>query len=301
MSQKLIMKNLDKFGLNSYEARSYLALLEKSQLTASEVSRLAGIPRSRIYETLEKLELMGLCQALPGKVKIYTANSPRNLKDLLVFKEKTKMETKLQKLRSEISDEERRLAEKVESAESMVEWLMPVYEKGRLRNDPLDYIEIIKEDNQLQRRVCELIDGARKEVLAFSKPPLVEDRELVLEQLEREKNSLHKGILSKCIYEIPKKIEQLNWLKEYIGKVSTLGEEVKVIEVLPIKLLIFDRQTVIFQLEDPVSFKPSSTTQIIQHKSLANSLKILFDTLWAQALDVTYLDDYAGKLLESQA
>jgi len=299
MSHQLILKNLDKFGLNSYEAKSYLSLLEKSQLTASEVSRLAGVPRSRIYETLENLESMGLCHTLPGKIKIYTASSPQNLKDLLVLREKEKIEARLQKLRTEISENEQGLAEKISSAEKMVERLMPAYEKGRLQHDPLDYIEIIKEDNQLQRRVCELIDGAEKEVLGLSKPPLLEDRDKVLEQLDRETDSINKGVTSKCIYEIPKKIEQLNWLKEYIGKVSQLGEQAKVIEELPIKMLIFDRKTVIFQLEDPISFKPSTTTQIIQHKSLANSLKILFDTLWAQAQDIACLDIYAQKEVKS--
>jgi hypothetical protein len=38
-------------------------------------------------------------------------------------------------------------------------------------------------------------------------------------------------------------------------------------------------------LEDPVSERTSLTTQIVQHRTLAKGLKILFQTLWEQAED----------------
>lgn len=64
------------FGLNTYEAKSYLSLLEKQNLTAVEVSKIAGIPRARVYETLENLLSKGFCNLIAGKVKKYSAADP---------------------------------------------------------------------------------------------------------------------------------------------------------------------------------------------------------------------------------
>lgn len=290
MKHKLTLKSLDEFGLNSYESKSYLSLLEKKQLTASEVSRIAGIPRARVYETLENLETMGLCRSIPGKIKLYSAVDPGLLKDVLIQSEKEKLELKLHRLKDEILKEESYLQKKIREAEDLAEKLTPIYDKGRLKDDSLDYIELIKEDTQLQKRICQLIDSAEKEVVAFSRPPLREDRKKVLEQLDKERESLKKGVLSMCVYEIPKKIEEIEWLSEYIAIVSGLGEHVRVVEQVPIKMLVFDERTLIFQLEDPISLKPSTTSQIIQHRSLAKSMKILFETVWANAKSMEELD-----------
>jgi HTH-type transcriptional regulator, sugar sensing transcriptional regulator len=60
------MENLDsllelmsQLGFSPYESRAYLALLQKSPLNGHEVSRLAGIPPSKIYETLQRLQQKG--------------------------------------------------------------------------------------------------------------------------------------------------------------------------------------------------------------------------------------------------
>lgn len=299
MKSKLTLKNLDKFGLNSYEAKSYLSLLEKNQLTASEVSRLGGIPRARVYETLENLEVRGLCRTVPGKVKMYTAVDPSLLKDVLIRTEKEKLDLKLQKLKEEIVKEEKHLDYKIADAEKLVEQLTPIYIKGRSKDDSLNYIELIKDESQVQKRVCQLIESAEREVVVFSKPPLLEDRKKVIEQLELEKESLAKGVHSMCVYEIPKQIEQMEWLRDYMEIVSGLGEHVRVIEQLPIKMLIFDEKTVVFQLEDPISLKPSITVQIIQHISLARSLKILFETIWAKAKTREELDHLIAQCRKS--
>jgi HTH-type transcriptional regulator, sugar sensing transcriptional regulator len=281
---KLILKDFDKFGLNSYEAKSYLSLLERNRLTAVEVSRLAGIPRAKVYETLENLTSRGFCHTIPGKVKKYSAVSPSALKDIFIQMEREKLEMKLDKLRDEIKLKEEELTSKIKSADGLVKKLTPLYEASRSDNDPLDYIEIIRETMQLQNRICQLIDSAEREVLVFSKPPSLASREKILQQIEMERESLKRGVTSKCIYELPKNDEQRDWLFEYITLAAGAGEEARVIEEIPIKMMIFDEKVVVFTLEDPLLHKPSTTTQIIEHRSLAKSLRILFQTVWEQAI-----------------
>ncbi len=283
MQPKLILKDFDKFGLNSYEAKSYLSLLERNRLTAVEISRIARIPRAKVYETMENLAARGFCQTIPGKVKKYSAVSPAALKNIFVQMEREKLEEKLEKLRSEIKLKEQELTTKIKSADTLVKKLTPLYEASRSENDPLDYIEIIREWTQLQNRICQLIDSAESEVLVFSKPPALESRNDILQQIEMEKESLRRGVVSKCIYEMPKNEDQKGWLIEYICLATAAGEEARVIDEIPIKMMVFDRRIVVFTLEDPLLHKPSSTTQIVEHRSLAKGLCILFETLWDQA------------------
>jgi sugar-specific transcriptional regulator TrmB len=95
MKHNLVWKNFDRFGLNTYEAKSYLSLLERNSLTAPELSRIAGIPRARIYETLENLIAKGLCNSEKGKVKKYSATNPSVLRDILMVQEKGKFQRQI--------------------------------------------------------------------------------------------------------------------------------------------------------------------------------------------------------------
>lgn len=51
---------LDQLGLTEYEARCFVALTRLEQGTAKEVSQLSDVPRSRIYDTVDRLHKRGL-------------------------------------------------------------------------------------------------------------------------------------------------------------------------------------------------------------------------------------------------
>jgi len=99
MSRTLILKRLREVGLTSYEAKSYLSLLERDTLTVSEVSKLAGIPRPNAYEALEKLMSKGMCISKPGDVKKYTASDPLLLQEKFLPEAKLATELQLERLR----------------------------------------------------------------------------------------------------------------------------------------------------------------------------------------------------------
>lgn len=52
--------HLQALGLTEYEARAYTALLALGRAVPARIARQAGIPRPKIYETLERLEARGL-------------------------------------------------------------------------------------------------------------------------------------------------------------------------------------------------------------------------------------------------
>ena len=55
-----IIHQLKKLGFNEYESKSYTALVQNGTSTAYQVSKISGIPRARIYDTLESLVEKGI-------------------------------------------------------------------------------------------------------------------------------------------------------------------------------------------------------------------------------------------------
>ena len=83
--------HLQALGLTEYEARAYTALLALGKSVPARVARQAGIPRPKIYETLERLESRGLASKVdqnplkyaPLSTREYLARSRRAFIDRL--------------------------------------------------------------------------------------------------------------------------------------------------------------------------------------------------------------------------
>jgi len=60
-------------GLTEYQARVYLTLLDLGSATASQISPLSKVPRTRIYATMQQLHEKGLVQILPETPLRYKA------------------------------------------------------------------------------------------------------------------------------------------------------------------------------------------------------------------------------------
>lgn len=75
-----VITNMKDLGFTEYEARAYTAALQKGQpVTGYELSRLSGIPTSKIYETIDRLKDKGALWAnLSDPVK-YVAVNPKQL------------------------------------------------------------------------------------------------------------------------------------------------------------------------------------------------------------------------------
>ncbi|MFC3835129.1 MULTISPECIES: TrmB family transcriptional regulator [Deinococcus] len=83
--------HLQALGLTEYEARAYTALLALGRAVPARVARQAGIPRPKIYETLERLEGRGLAAKVgqnpleyaPLSAREYLSRARRSFDDRL--------------------------------------------------------------------------------------------------------------------------------------------------------------------------------------------------------------------------
>jgi len=67
---------LKEFGLTDYEVKAYVSLVENGPLAASELSRTASIPYSKIYEILGNLEQKGWIESEQGRPSKYYPKAP---------------------------------------------------------------------------------------------------------------------------------------------------------------------------------------------------------------------------------
>jgi sugar-specific transcriptional regulator TrmB len=99
MIMKTAINRLAQLGFSEYEARAYIALLKEHPLTAYEIAKNSGIPTSKIYEVIKKLELKQTVQPIHGeRSKVYI---PASL-DEFVQNFRSSMEDTLHSLKSEL-------------------------------------------------------------------------------------------------------------------------------------------------------------------------------------------------------
>src|SRR5947199_10781315 len=60
-------KALKHFGLTEYEVKAYIALVEAGPMPASQLSTIATIPYSKIYEILGNLKRKGWVESEQGR------------------------------------------------------------------------------------------------------------------------------------------------------------------------------------------------------------------------------------------
>jgi HTH-type transcriptional regulator, sugar sensing transcriptional regulator len=133
---------LEGLGLTKTEIRSYAALLEGGTMTASEVSRAARVPYSKIYQALESLHKKGWVDRQQSRPILYTAKPP---------------ESALEELRSQ-HESETREREKVALAE-----LVSIYEKKGEQERP--DIWILRGTSEILSRVKNTVVNSRNELL----------------------------------------------------------------------------------------------------------------------------------------
>lgn len=298
MNYSTYVKMIKEIGLTEYEAKCYLALFERESLTVIEVINITGIPRPNAYEALKKLLAKGLCVSIPGKAKRYAASDP------LVLREKA-LEVVNNSLDIEIEDLENRKNKIIgkrkninDNIDAVVGNLQALYDKSRGNGNPLEYMEVIKHPAQVYRRVVQLLNNAQTEMVGFTKPPYSfvsktteATQDNLNEQIQCLNDAVKRGVIIRNIYEIPEDEEQLVGWYNNVCEGHNPAVEDRVIEKLPLKMTVFDRRFVIYQLVDPMERKLSMTSLITEHPALAEGFAFMFEYYWEKARDYFIFKD----------
>ena len=88
MESVLSPKDLETFGLSSYEAKVYFNMLSLGQSTAKDISIISNIPFGRIYDVMTSLENKGIIEKQDTRPKRYLAKDPKTaMKNLIDYKD----------------------------------------------------------------------------------------------------------------------------------------------------------------------------------------------------------------------
>jgi sugar-specific transcriptional regulator TrmB len=268
------MKNTEDFrylldiGLTEREARVYTTLLTRRMFTASELQEAVNIPRTKIYEVLQKMVNRGICiERKTGRNKIFQAVEPK---------------VALEKIYESYKED---LQKKKELIDNAVKVYTPIFKENKEIVNPLDFIYVMYDKNEIHKQYTTTLQNTKYELLTFNKGPYACDNYHSLsEQVDEETKLLKRGGICRNIYQLSEILEY-DWLFDYIKSQVKFGQKAKVIEELPIKMIIFDNEKVMLPLEGASGRMQSLTMIYIEHSQLAIASRILFEHLWNQARD----------------
>ena len=136
---------LGRLGLGTYEVRTYLALVEGGPMTAREAAEAAGVPYSRIYSVLKRLESLGAVSKTGGRPERFFAMPPIQVYGKLV--------DSVERVVGELRE--------------LMEGLQAVYESRYLERRHLSestFLNIIRGREQILSFAVDVLEGASEKV-----------------------------------------------------------------------------------------------------------------------------------------
>ncbi len=100
-----IKQKVQDLGFTSYEAMAYVSLLENNPVTRYELGKNSGVPRSAIYNAIQKLEQMGAVNAYSSEPEKYVPLPPDQLLEYL----ERQFHDKIEKAREQLKDFESKI------------------------------------------------------------------------------------------------------------------------------------------------------------------------------------------------
>jgi sugar-specific transcriptional regulator TrmB len=143
------VERLKQFGLSTYAARTYVALVGLGTGTAAEVSRVTDVPRPRVYDAADELRERGLADVQQG--------TPRRFRPVSVRTAIGRFEQEFQRRRTALET----ALETIEPVDS------PAEQRGVWTVDGREAVE---------ERVLELVASAEEEVVYMTVEELLTDR-----------------------------------------------------------------------------------------------------------------------------
>ena len=266
-----MLAHLQQLGITRNEARVYLALLEYDEATAAELGDRSGVPRSKIYAMLRKLDDKGFALPLDGQVACFKAVQPNvALKRWITQREHE---------RESAADADHRVL-------SELSHLLPTTARGQASAVTPASIEAVSGRARIAEASEHLLGAAQTRILMVQRPPFFQPPPR-WNKLEVE--AVRRGVEVRVIYSRDAIHEPARY-----KPLLDAGAELRVLETPPMKLISADGRRALVALRDPSTGAQAATSAVIQHPDLVSAIDALFDKEWDRA------DDLITTLIEAQ-
>jgi len=259
-----IVEDLVRLVLNERQAKVYLALLRKNNSTAMEICKISGVLQSKIYGILEYLVVMGFCiKKASNSSTIYEAIDPGICLDYYI-KEKKKQ-----------YDDMIILKEKLEK--------IYISSKENIYNLN-EYIETIHGNKNVHKKFMELLNKTKHTVLSISCPPYtIRTQKEAVEQKEAAKAFFKRGGIDKSIREVNERTPEFIFASIRSTLENYNPEDNRITSKSPIKLFIFDNETLMTFNNAFLELEEDICTSIIKEPNTVNTYIHMFNFLFEQA------------------
>ena len=160
-SQK-VFDALRSIGLNLYERELWVALLARGVSTAGELSQIAGVPRSRTYDTMESLAEKGFIITQTARPLKFLAIAPKEA---------------LQKVKKKIESDMGLALDRIDdlSKSPIVKELDGVYRRGLKLVVPEELTGALKGKASVAEQIASMFKVAKSQINILTTPEGLED------------------------------------------------------------------------------------------------------------------------------
>lgn len=260
MDQRFLNK-LKEFGLNSYEAKIWSALLSRGVSSAGELSDISNVPRSRAYDVLESLEKKGFIIMKIGKPIKYIAVEPHEV---------------LERVKQRVQEDAMNHAKVLDELrkDTILEELDVLYKQGVDVINPTDLSGSLRDRTNMYNNINTMINNAEKSVVIMTTAKeLVRMSESLKKSIERAgKRGVKIRIAAPVTKESKKAVEILE-----------KSAAVKHVDTIRTRFVLVDNKEICFALLDDDKAVPSYDVGIwVSSPFFAQALQKLFDNVWKE-------------------
>jgi len=254
--QKDFLNKLKDFGLNSYEAKLWTALLSRGVATAGELSDIANVPRSRSYDVLESLERKGFVIMKLGKPIKYIAVPPAEVLE------------RVKKSVKDDADDQITLIDGLRKSEVLSE-LNFLHKQGIELVEPTDLIGAVRGRVNLYNHLASTIKSAEKTVsIMTTELGVARKAEALKSVLQKAKE---RGV----------RVRILAPIKNAQTKSLSSTVQLKHVETAPARFCVVDGKQVTFMVLDDADTHPNSDFGVwVNAPNFAKSFENMFNMLW---------------------
>ncbi|MGW2449357.1 LuxR C-terminal-related transcriptional regulator [Streptomyces sp. NPDC001675] len=256
---------LDTLGIGAFDERVYRALLAGSGAVMNDITSATGGTPTRTKRSLKRLAELGLVRRTStGRWEAY---GPQPALAALVSRRRLEAESAFGAVEASLADMDQ------------------LYRAARMRSDSGSLVEVLADQEAIDRRIRELTESVTSQIWTLDRPPY---RAAVGQPgfAEIEANTtralIERGVVVRAVYclealEPPGRFDT-------VLKLATLGEKSRLLPQLPIKASIIDRKVALVPLIDDVH----DSIVVVHPSGLLDALIELFEAYWTRADPFTF-------------
>lgn len=254
-----LLKKIKDFGLNSYEAKIWTALLSRGISSAGELSDISNVPRSRTYDVLESLEKKGFVMMKLGKPIKYMAIPPTEVIDVIkkkIREDSVRQETTMDELRkSDVLDQ-----------------LTQLHSTGIDMVEPTELVGMIKNRDNVYSYLENMLKKAEKSIYIMTSADGMARK---LQHLEKTlKKASDKGVSIKILVPQSKETDKLSADLKGVAEVKNCSE-------VKSRFILVDDDKLLFFITNDKDVHPTYDVAVwIETSFFAESIKGFFEMTW---------------------